>query len=361
MAHDGPTIAVNLAALARNYRTLSKAGGSAACAAVVKANGYGLGDAAVSQALYNAGCRQFFVATLDEAIALKPYIKDAELFVFHGVGENEERDFIAHSLIPILNTPAQIRRWQTGGRALPSALHIDTGMNRLGVSAAEAEAIAQDAALRESLNLTLIMSHLACADEPAHPMNAAQKNAFAKAAAYFPGTRASLANSAGIFLGDDFHFALTRPGCALYGINPSPGQPNPIEHVATLTAPVLQVRTLKKAEPVGYGATATLPAGSRVATVALGYADGFFRLLGNKALAHYMGIALPLVGRVSMDMVMLDVSRAQEGALTAGAQVSFIGPEQTVNDVAEMAGTIGYEVFTRLGQRVRRRYVEDGQ
>lgn len=355
-----PTLFIDLDALAGNYRLLSERVAPAACAAVVKSDAYGLGVGPVAAALHAAGCRFFFVATLEEGIALRRFLGekgDARIAVFHGPYSGEEKDYLHHALIPVLNSPAQAERWVrgAGGRLdAPAILHVDTGMCRLGFSERELVRLCEGGAPPISRHVLLLMSHLACANEPAHPKNAEQLIRFRYARSLLPGVEASLANSSGIFLSPDFHFSLARPGCALYGINPTE-EKNPMRAVARLTAPILHVRHLDRDETVGYGATASLAAGSRAAIVQLGYADGMLRCLSNAGYAFIGGMKAPILGRVSMDMIALDVSHVPETALSQ--PVEFLNDAYTVNDLAHQAGTIGYEVFTRIGARVRREYM----
>ncbi len=356
--HNGPTLEVDVSAITRNYALLRKRLGGTRCAAVVKANAYGLGAAEIAPKLYDAGCRDFFVATLEEGIALRAefdediepriLLADARIYVFHGVRAGEVREFTAHSLIPVLNDMGQIEHWNNAG---PCALHIDTGMRRLGLTLEEAKKLPNT-----SHRLELVMSHLACAGEPENPMNGQQLGDFQAALSHFPGIAASLANSSGIFLSPDYHYSLARPGCSLYGISPNTSLANPMENVATLSAPVLQYRTIRSPQSVGYGATATVPAGTVLATVELGYADGLSRSLSNKLHGFVGNIRVPLVGRVSMDMVSIDVSQIPEHLRTPELRIGFIGKEQPVDAIAREAGTIGYEIFTRLGARIKRIY-----
>ena len=356
-------LSINLSALRANYRLLTSQLQSGACAAVVKANAYGLGVEAVSRALWQEGCREFFVATLEEAASLRGVLPEAVIAVFGGLHEGEEQDYQHHRLTPVLNTLEQCARYAQS----PAFLHIDTGMTRLGLSHHELETLA---GWQLATGDWRLMSHLACANDPAHPKNAEQLSRFREALKLFPNTKASLANSAGIFLSSEYHFDLARPGCALYGINPADGK-NPMHHVATLSAPLLQIRTLDRAETVGYGATYSAPKGARIAICALGYADGLLRALSNPPLpsrerdgvrvemphAYVAGQRVPIAGRVSMDMVALDVSALPEAVITPEAQAEFINAQQTVSDIAGYAGTIGYEIFTRMGERVKRVYV----
>lgn len=341
-----PTLAVDLSAIRANYQLLKNRHARHAVAAVVKANAYGLGVEAVSKALEEEGCREFFVATLAEGIELRGILPEAGISVFSGPFAGEEKEYAAHRLTPVLNTPNQVERYAGKGAAI---IHVDTGITRLGLSETELQNVRQ-----RIPNHPVLMSHLACSGDPAHPKNAEQLIRFKKALALFPGAKASFCNSAGLFLPPEFHFDLGRPGCALYGINPTPGK-NPMQQVATLSAPILQIRTLDRDETVGYGATAPAKKGSRIAIVALGYADGYFRLLSNKGSAFIGGRKVPIIGRVSMDMIALDISAIPE--VTPDMRAEFINAEQTVDDVAKQCGTIGYEIFTRIGERVKRIYI----
>ncbi len=350
--HPGPTLTVSLHALRENYELLRTKFSGKECAAVVKANAYGLGVEAVSKALHADGCRTFFVATLEEGLQLRGLMPSARIAVFHGPYAGEEMEYIQHRLIPVINSMEQFLRWH--GNA-PFALHVDTGMSRLGLTQQELEA---NVIRLNTPNLQMLISHLACASETAHEKNLEQRERFRAARALLPKVPASLCNSSGIFLGQDYHFDLARPGCSLYGINPGMG-PNPMRPVVKLTAPILQIRECDREETVGYGATAKVPKGARLAIMQLGYSDGFFRLLGDKKVkskAYIGGHTVPVTGRISMDMLALDVSKVPAAALAPGAMAEFINSQTTVDDIAEAVHTIGYEVLTRLGRRVRRVY-----
>jgi alanine racemase len=251
----------------------------------------------------------------------------------------------AAGLVPVLNSPEDCQA-HAGRRAI---LHLDTGMARLGLAPEDWGGVPG------GLALDYVMTHLACADEPAHPLNALQAARFAAGRALFPGVAGSFANSSGIFLGPDFASDLARPGCALYGINPTPGAPNPMRQVVTLEAPVVQCRSIPAGASVGYGAAWVAPRPSRVATVACGYADGYLRALSGKAMASFQGRPVPLIGRVSMDLLTFDVTDFPE--IRAGAMLVLIGDGCTPDDLAERAGTIGYEILTALGARHRRHYL----
>lgn len=356
MLPHAATLEVDLAAIRANFRLLKTTHAKHSAAAVVKANAYGTGMAEVSKALWQEGCREFFVATLQEGAELRAVLPEASIGVFNGLFPGEEKDYAAQRLLPVVNTMEQAERFAKvsgAGCQVSGIIHVDTGMTRLGLSHTELETLASRIPNPESR--ILLMSHLACADEPAHAQNAEQLKRFKAALALFPGVRASLANSAGIFLTPEFHFDLARPGCALYGINPSEGK-NPMQPVARLSAPILQLRELTRDETVGYDATYKAKKGSRIAIAGLGYADGYFRSLSNQGFAYVAGKKVPIVGRISMDMLTLDVTAVPESAITAATRAEFINKDQTVDDVAAACGTIGYEVFTRIGRRVQRIY-----
>jgi len=342
------TLIIHLSAIQRNYALISRQLKSGRAGAVVKANAYGLGAIQIAPVLYAAGCRDFFVATLEEAIEIRSLIADAALYVFHGVRKGQNKDFTTHNLLPVLNSAEQIDLWNNAG---PAALHVDTGMCRLGVSLEELKSLKS-----KMQTPKLLMSHLACAGEPDHPKNKEQLTAFKVALQHFPGVPASLANSSGISLGADYHFDLTRPGRALYGITRGTTFPADMENVVTLSAPVLQYRTLDAPQTVGYGASVTAPAGSVLATVEMGYADGFRRSLSNKAHGYAGALRVPILGHVSMDMIVVDVTAVPAHLRTPDLRVTLIGKEQPIDVLAETAGTIGYEIFTGLGRRVKKIY-----
>lgn len=348
-----PIADVDLAALARNYERVASAAGGAACGAVVKANAYGLGIGPVANALSAAGCREFFVATLDEGIELRGVLPDARIFVLEGASGETVANFADAGLVPVLNTLAQVVRWS--GSGLPAALHVDTGMNRLGLGPAEVETLSAQRELLGGLDIAYLMTHLACADEPEHPLNRGQLERFEQMRVLLPPAPTSIGNSAAAFLGPEFCGDLVRPGIALYGGNPFEARESPVEPVVTLRAPVIQVRTIERRATIGYGATSAVEPGARIAVVALGYADGYPRSLGNRGRTAIDGTVVPVVGRVSMDLVCLDVS-ALPGAVEEGTYVEFFGGQIGIDDVAAAAGTISYELLTSIGRRVERRY-----
>lgn len=359
-AGAGAILTIDLGAVRENYRRLKGRLGAARCAGVVKADGYGLGADRVARALMREGCDTFFVAHAGEGIALRAAIgAGPAIHVLNGLPPGAERDALAAGLVPVLNSTEQLAAWRetakAAGHALPAVLQVDSGMSRLGMSPAEVEAVAADPHALDGIDLTLVMSHLACADEPRHPANEAQRKEFDRLRAMLPAAPASLANSSGIFLGADYHHQLARPGAALYGVNPTPGQENPMLPVIRLQARVIQTRTVEKGAGIGYGHTATAEGPQRLATISLGYADGWHRCAA--AAARFDGVELPFIGRVSMDSIILDISALPEGRLQPGDLVDLIDARQTIDDVAGSYGTIAYEVLTSLGHRFHRIHV----
>ncbi|MGG5811992.1 alanine racemase [Falsiroseomonas sp. CW058] len=346
---------IDLGAVAANWRDLRDRHG-APVAGVVKADGYGLGAAAVARALREAGCGTFFVAHLSEGLALRQALgAGAAVAVLNGFPPGADG---GAGLLPVLNHLGDIAAHAAAaaGAARPAILHLDTGMSRLGLDAREQALLAEEPARLRGLDLRFVMTHLACGDEPAHPLNARQRDRFTAAAARIaPGVPRSLANSSGIFLGADFRSDLARPGCAIYGINPVPGRPNPMRQVARVEAEVLQLRDVPAGDTVGYGASWTAPGPRRIATVAAGYADGYLRALSGRSLGMLHGRAVPLVGRVSMDLTTFDVTDVPQAR--PGNRLLLIGGEgNTPDDIAARCGTIGYEVMTALGRRYARSY-----
>lgn len=358
-APAGPArLEIDLAAIAANWKALVAIAAPAAVAGVVKADGYGLGAGPVGRALWAAGCRDFFVARAGEGVALRQALPAARILVLDGLLPATEEAFLGHRLVPVLNQPDELARWRAAasrtGRRLPAALQLDTGMCRLGFSPAQTEAL--DAAALDALDLVLVMSHPAIAEEPGHPLNERQRARFGALRRLLPPAPASLANSSGIFLGRDFRLDLCRPGVALFGANPTPGRPNPMRPVIRLSAPVMQVHDILEPGSVGYGATYPTRPGMRIATVPVGYADGYLRSAGNRATARIDGVPVPLAGRVSMDLVTLDVSALPPGAVRPGTSVELIGGADGIDELATAAETIPYEILTRLGSRFERCY-----
>jgi alanine racemase len=353
---------IDLAALAENWRTLATRAGEAATAGVVKADAYGLGIEPVARALAEAGCHTFFVAVPDEGVRLRAAVRDAAIYVLNGLIPGGAEAYAQADLRPVLGSWPEVEEWaafRQGGARTGAALQVDTGMNRLGLGLGEARKLTEHRDILGALGLTLVMSHLASADTPEHPLNRKQLSAFRAVRVLLPDIPASLANSAGIYLGRDYHFDLVRPGIALYGGSPARGV-NPLRTVVTVEAQVLQVRDAKRGDTVGYGAEETLQRPSRIAIVGAGYADGYHRRAGSSdrrrgARARVHGQDAPIVGRVSMDLIALDVTDIHGVERSDWAEL--IGPSVTVDEVADYADTISYELFTALGRRYRRSYV----
>lgn len=358
-------LTIDLAAVAENYRRLRSAYLEKPLAAVVKADAYGLGAAQVAPVLVKEGARSIFVAQPDEAIALRPLLDACHpalsLYVLNGLMPGTEAACVEHSLLPVLNSLGEIDAWRAEagrrGRPLPAAIQVDSGMSRLGLQPADLETLQAAPERLEGIVPTLVMSHLACADEPQHPQNARQLSAFRAALQTLPGAPASLCNSPGIFLGPEYHFDLARPGAAVYGVNPTPSAPNPVLPVVELKARILQVRGIDAPQSVGYGATHRATGPARIATVAAGYADGYLRSLSGRARAWINGHEVPVVGRISMDLITLDVTGIAPDKVHPGAMVDLLGPQHGVDDLAREAGTIGYEILTALGKRYHRTYL----
>ena len=355
---------VDLAALGENYRTIAEST-AATVAGVVKANGYGLGAVEVARTLQAAGCRTFFTAFTREAVELRRVFADAEIFVLTPLVGDEAHVLHEHRLTPCLFDSEGIERWigSAPARGAPAraGLHVETGIHRLGLEPEAFAALLGDRALRSRLDVTLLMSHLACADEPSAPANRRQLERFRAVRDVFPDARASFANSAGTLLGPEYHFDLVRPGIALYGHDPHYLHTAPrVRPVATLEARLGQIATVEAGESIGYGGAATCDVARRIGVVLAGYADGIPRSLYRPDRRFEVVVAghrVPLFGTVSMDMITIDLSDVPEGAVEVGAWVEIFGPNAPIERVAEQAGTIPYEVLTGIGPRVRRIHV----
>ena len=365
-------LTIDLEAIVSNWRLLQARAKPAEAAAVVKADAYGLGAERVAPALAAAGARTFFVATIDEGVAVRSALTAAgandndlaAIFVLGGAMPGCENDMLEYRLIPVLNGLGDIERWSRDarrrGERLMAALHVDTGMSRLGLPADEVDRLSAAPERLDGIDLRYILSHLACADDQPHPLNVEQLSRLRVITARLPKTKVSFANSSGIFLGPEYCFDLVRPGAALYGITPCPKTANPMRQVVRLQGKVLQVREINSPWSVGYGATHRAAGRERIATVAAGYADGLLRSLSNRGSGYVGDWRVPLVGRVSMDLITFDVSEVPASLVYPGALIDLISPRQSVDMVAAAAGTIGYEVLTALGKRYHRAYL-DGQ
>ena len=360
----GGTLTVDLDAIADNWQTLTRRLFAVECGAVVKANAYGLGLDPVTARLGKAGCKTFFVADVAEARRARSRAHEAAIYVLNGFSPEAANAFAELNVQPVINSTVGLAEWDafiaTQGWRGGAAIHIDTGMNRLGMSAEEAAALAPRLQ-QENHGITLLMSHLACAEVQDHPLNASQIRLFRELRMLYHGVSASLANSAGIFIGDTAHFDVARPGAALYGINPTPGRTNPMRNVLTLSGLVLQVRKVPQGESVGYGAAWNAKRASRIAVAALGYADGLLRA-GSGPDRKAGGSAIvakkrcPIVGYISMDLTCIDVTDLPNNAVRRGDSATFIGEDLLIDEVAASAGTIAYEVLVRLGSRCHLAY-----
>ena len=363
-------LTIDLAAIAANWKYLnSYTGDDSYCAAVVKANAYGLGMEPIVKSLWSAGCRIFFVATLIEAKALRLCLSgEYEIIVLgglsHDIGDECSPDWISYQLTPVLFSVAHVERWAqfcaSKDHVLPSVVKVDTGMHRLGLHPQECERLLENSTLA-SAHPSYLMSHFACADQPQHPLNKQQIERFKHVAdqcrVNIPSIKLSLCNSAGIFLGRHVHFDVVRPGIALYGVSPSKGSYS-MTPVIQVKLPVMQVKTIAVGDSVGYGAEFTAKRQTRIAVVFGGYADGLFRSLGNTAFAFYRGHKVPLIGRVSMDSVVFDITDTDDELSSSMGYVELLGEGQSLDDLATAAGTIAYEILTSLGSRYERHYLE---
>jgi len=357
-------LTVDLDAIVANWRKLEKAAVPAECAAVIKADAYGCGVDPVARALAAAGCKTFFVATLDEARAARAAVPSATIYALDGFFQNCGDAFAKIDCKPVIGDLNELAEWDVfcrrSGWAGSAAIHIDTGMNRLGLSITEAQGIIPRINAGDH-GITLVMSHLACAEALNHPLNAKQLATFREIASLFTGVPASLSNSSGIFLSPQFLFDLVRPGAALYGVNPTPEADNPMQPVVDLKARIVHIRNVEKGDSVGYGGTWTARRPTRLAIVSAGYADGYFRAAGSNdgtrgAEVVVAGKRCPIAGRVSMDLMAVDVTDLEKNAVRRGHMATLIGEGITVDELAHHFGTIGYEVLTSLGKRYARSY-----
>jgi len=372
-ASAGLRLTVDLGTLVENWRDLARRSGKARTSAVVKADAYGLGIEDVGETLYAAGARDFFVATADEGATLRLYAPEARIFVLSGIWPGMERRFFENDLVPVIASEEQLTFWMSvlsDYGDYPCALQVDTGFNRLGLPMDDAIALADDVSRPASFAPVLVMSHLACGDDPSNAMNKQQLEAFRKVSTAFEGIEASLANSAGIFLGSDYHFDLTRPGIATYGGEAVPGMVNPMRPVATAEARIIQTRSVKSGETVGYGRALQLPRDSRLAIVSAGYADGYMRSQSSAGVPlRQTGIAgghgfiaghkVPVAGRITMDLTIFDVTDLPDNLARAGDYIELFGNNIPVDEAAKAAGTIGYEMLTSMGLRHERRYISE--
>lgn len=366
----GGILQIDLDALANNWRSLRAAAGGAETAAVVKANAYGIGVERAVPALARAGCETFFVAHIGEAIRARAAAPDATIYVLNGLLPGSSETYFANRLRPVLGSLEDVAEWGGFCRAQSqrreAAIHVDTGMNRLGLSVGEGMGLKDDPHLADFAP-ALLMSHFVSAEENENPLNRRQIEAFRALRETLPGIRASLSNSSGIFLNDQPHFDLVRPGYALYGGNPTPHANNPMKPVVGLEGRIVQLRWIEAHDTVGYNARWTATDRRRVATLSVGYADGYPRAAsarGNSGETVLAGMAMvggrpcPFAGNVSMDLIAVDVTDVPEGEIARGDRVTLIGGDLTIDEVGRRAGTIGYEILTNLGSRYARHYRE---
>ncbi|HKS86700.1 MAG TPA: alanine racemase [Pseudolabrys sp.] len=360
----GAILTINLSAIEANWVALGRQAMPAECGAVIKADGYGCGIEPVARTLSRAGCKTFFVADLAEARRVRVVAPDATIYVLNGLLPTTSGAYAELRARPVIGSLVELAEWDAfcsvnqwrGG----AALHVDTGMNRLGISVDEAAALAPRIRA-ENHGITLLMSHLACSEQPQHPLNERQIQTFREVRMLYRGIPGSLANSSGIFLGAGAHCDMVRPGAALFGVNPTPGHRNPMQPVVELRARVIQIRNVAKGETVGYGALWTARHATRIAVASVGYADGYPRAASASdstpgAEAIIAGTRCPLAGRVSMDLLAIDVSALPENAVRRGDLATLIGGEIDVDRLAASAGTIGYEILTSMGRRYHRVY-----
>lgn len=372
--HDIPAgatgvIVIDLAQVRANWCALARHVAPAKCGAVVKADAYGVGAARIIPAIATAGCSVFFVATPEEARDARALAPNATIYVLDGLLPGTARQLMSIGAIPVLSSLSQAREWadHTSDHAdlAPAALHIDTGLNRLGMSQDEVEELSGDVDLLARLRLALVMTHLACADEADHPMNCQQLDTFHRLRASFPFAPASIAASDGMMLSAEYHCDLVRPGYALYGGQAAPGRLAPVGPVVRVSARILQVREVGRGGRIGYSASYCAHKPHRIATVAAGYADGVFRHASATneepgGAVSIRGKRAPIVGRVSMDLITVDVTEIEDPKPAPGDWVDLVGPDLAIELVGTDAKTIGYEVLTRLGPRFHRIYLDQG-
>ncbi len=361
-------LTIDLAAIQSNWLKLQTVGAGASVAGVIKANAYGLGADKVGNALYAVGCREFFFASIHEALAARAFLSpDAIIYVLGGIRAGDERLLIESNLTPVLCSLSEIDSWAEANAALgcnaSAAIKINTGMTRFGLDVREFESLCSNQNLLRAVNPALLMSHLACADEWTHPLNSQQQHSFANCAklisSLLPKLRFSLANSSGIFLGGEWHFDLLRPGAALYGINPVPNNSNAMLPVLRLSLPIVHVRKLDASAAIGYGCSATLPEGARIAVVAGGYADGLHRTIGVQPEGYLNGKLVRSVGRMSMDSTMFDISLLEvPNEQLLGQEIEVINPSLSLEYLSKKNASLGYEILTSLGAgRYPRQYL----
>ncbi len=361
LANSGPVLTVDLAAIRNNYGFLRQLVAPAVCASVVKADAYGLGMGEVAKTLFSAGCKDFFVAWPEEGIDLRPAIPDARIFVLHGTMPGVSEELVRQNLIPVCNHLGQLAEWSNfaakAGKKLPVAIHVDSGLNRLGMPMDEVIKLSQNLDLLANLDLHLVLSHLAIPALANHAMNASQLDQFRAALKILPKTPASLAASSGTFLGRDYIFDMVRIGSSIYGMNPQPNKPNPMRAVAKLEFPVLQLQEVPIGKTIGYGCTFKTERATRVATLGGGFSDGYMRSLSNNGTIWIGDYRCPVIGRVSMDLITIDVTDIPSHLVEPGRMIAILNDHYTVNHLAGEAKTRTTEILCALGRKPKRRHV----
>lgn len=356
-------LTIDLNALKQNYRFLkNKVNAACHVSAVVKADAYGLGVKKVARALFDEGCRHFFVSSPREGVTLRQYAPEGSIYILNGYYTKHYQAYLEHRLIPVIGSFGEATTLNDTAKELdqklPVAINFNTGMNRLGFSLAGTKTLLADLSFLNNLDIKLVLSHLASADDPNDPITEDQYDRFCTIATFFPKTMKSLANSFGTFLDPKYHFDLIRPGMALYGLNPTPHKSNPMKSVVKLKVPVIRLRDVIAGEGIGYNTTHTFEKDGQIAVVSAGYADGIFRALSNKGFFYWGDCPCPIRGRVSMDLITVDISHLPETKRPKpGDFFQVLGDNQSVDDLAYAGKTIGYEILTALGERYRRRYI----
>lgn len=355
VANSKPVLEINLRSVQQNYLLAKNIIGGVNCSAVIKANAYGIGAREVFKTLKAVGCNDFYFAYFDEAYGLHDLFDGSErLYILAPQNDSEMKELLRNNFIPVLNSLNEVRTLQhialSAEIETRCVLHFDTGMNRVGLNLSDEPDL-------NGLNVLYIMSHLACADEEKHPLNEAQLHKVKKLKSRYPTHKISFCNSPGMFLGSDYHFDQARPGCMLYGINPTPEHPSTVLPVASIYAKVVAVRTLAKTESISYGGDAIAKKGTRIATLAIGYADGYHRSLSGNAFCYFNNLKLPVLGRVTMDFIMVDITELPEQTLDTLNYMEVMGANITVDEIAKSAKTIGYEILTSLQNRFNRFYI----
>ena len=357
------TLQINLKAIQNNYLKLQKESYPALCCATLKADAYGLGVKEISMALYKIGCRDFFVATLGEALFLRNILSDCNIYIFHGVKKDETEAFIENNLTPVLNDLEQVDIYNKSAakvqKTLPAILHFDTGINRLGITANKSKFLLDNSKkILKNLDIRFIMSHLACSNEFDNIRNDEQLNAFLEIAKHFPNIPKTIANSSAIFLNKKYHLEMTRPGAALFGINPAPYlNDNPMENAIKLTSKIIHIKEIEKNGMVGYGNICPVSKNMELATIPIGYADGYPRSLTNRGYVQLKNKIVPILGRISMDSCMIDISKFSKGEIKIGDEVEIIGENINLQELAKQAGTIAYEILTSFSTRFEKVYI----